>query len=39
MAHGGREHFKRGRALSEFHMKSPEEGNITDLNRGESKGK
>lgn len=39
MAQGGREHFKRGRALSEFHMKSQEEGNITELNRLERKGK
>lgn len=39
LARGGREHFKRGRALCEFHVKSQEEGNITEPKRGESKGK
>lgn len=39
MSQRSREHFKRESALSEFHMKSQKEGNITELNRGESKGK
>lgn len=38
LAHGRREHFKRRRALCEFHVKSQEEGNITELKWRESKG-